>query len=213
MNPDDGSSVFLRNIGIHMGDYLLAKSTRLNASKIWVLACIAIVSCSYDIISYFRQKSNFAGSKDGVWNTPVGTMCAEHWIRSWGKRAVVLETSHFSVAFQRICTSGLRAVAIYADAWGPTVRRKLVVFQILRKTHFVHVILSFRCTISSRQLKHNGLRWRRRLRVPSERPVLVHPQFASFPYVLHPYKIKCEIIALCILVLAYLDKEDERSWN
>jgi len=31
--------------------------------------------------------------------------------------------------------------------------------------------------------------------------------------VLHPYKIKCEIIALCVLVLEYLDKEDERFWN
>jgi len=30
--------------------------------------------------------------------------------------------------------------------------------------------------------------------------------------VLHPYKIKCKIIGLHILVLAYLDK-DERFWN
>ena len=98
-----------------------------------------------------------------------------------GKKAFVLTTGHFSVAFQRTCTSGLRAVAIYADAWGPTVRRKLVVFQILRKTHFVRVTLSFRCTISPRQLKRNGLRRRRRRHVPSERPVLEHPQFAIFP--------------------------------
>lgn len=202
---------------IRLGDYLLAKSTRLNASKIWVLTCMAIVPCSYDFISYFRQESNFAGSEGDVWNTPVGTVCAEHWIRSWEKRAVVLETGHFSVAVQRTCTSGLRAVAIHADARGPTVRRKQVVFQSLRKTYFVHVILSFRCTISPRQLKLNGLRWRRRRHVPSKRPVLGHPSLPSSlnarDQVLHPYKIKCEIIGLCILVLAYLDKEDERFWN
>jgi len=162
-------AAFVRNITIHLGDYLFSKSTRPTASKIRVLTCMAIVSCSYDVISYFRQKSNFAGSKGGVWNTPVGTVCAEHWIRSWEIKSGCPGNGSLFSSSSAYIHLRLKAVAIYADAWGPIVRRKLVVFQILRKTHFVHVILSFRCTVSPRQLKLNGLRWRRRRHVTSKR--------------------------------------------